>query len=172
MGALESRSEHQSQGPRASLAAEQTTGLSSWAAATPAWPGVPHRWAPQIVRMAGDRRAPRVSERWLAQHLRRTRQAPVLSWVLEAGAGEAQVLSSSKGPSLASRMPTHAAIMTAHPLLCQDCPRTLPPPPSDSELRPARHLQCSPRCGILHSCLIGKRPSSSDMWRVFKHLLT
>ena len=150
MGALESRSEHQSQGPRASLAAEQTTGLSSWAAATPAWPGVPHRWAPQIVRMAGDRRAPRVSERWLAQHLRRTRQ----------------------GPSLASRMPTHAAIMTAHPLLCQDCPRTLPPPPSDSELRPARHLQCSPRCGILHSCLIGKRPSSSDMWRVFKHLLT
>lgn len=114
MGALESRSEHQSQGPRASLAAEQAMGLSSWAAATPAWPGVPHRWAPQIVRMAGDRRAPRVSERWLTQQLRRTRQAPVLSWVLEAEAGEAQVLSSSKGPTLASGMPTHAAIITAH----------------------------------------------------------
>ena len=62
MGALVSCSERQSQGPRASLAAEQTTGLSSWAAATPAWPTVPHRWAPQIVRMAGDRRAPRVGE--------------------------------------------------------------------------------------------------------------
>lgn len=116
MGALASRSEHQSRGPWASLAAEQTTGLSSWAAAMPAWPGVPHRWAPQIVSMAGDRRAPRASERWLAQQLWGTRQVPVLSWVLEAEAGEALVLSSSRGPAPARRMPTHAAIMTTHPL--------------------------------------------------------
>lgn len=171
MGALVSCSERQSQGPRASLAAEQTTGLSSWAAATPAWPAVPHRWAPQIVRMAGDRRAPRVGEDGSPSSYGELSRCPSLTGCggrSRRGRGAQQLKGTCSGQQDARPRRFH----DTHSTGSQDGPRTLPALPFDSELRPAHHLQCSPCCRILHSCLIWKRPSSPGTWRVFKHLLT
>lgn len=47
-------------GARASLI-EQATRLSSWAAATPTWPAIAHRWLLHGVEMAADRQGPRAT---------------------------------------------------------------------------------------------------------------